>query len=1054
MKKPVKAALLLVVSASFLASCNNSQPEDTLTDDSPESSSSSSSASSSASSSESSKDTSTAQTTPESSAEEASTEEGKYYTVSFNSNGGSEVASQRVKEGEKATKPADPTKEGSTFGGWFITQSLTTEFDFANTAITTDYELFAKWNVPAQKAQYWIANSVTGWEKDTAVQMDLPSEGDDLAVLKNYTVTAGFEFKITDFAANNEKWIGYDSDQDGLVLSGGGDSPNVIIKRAGTYDFALTSDFKIKVSKVSSSEEDNKKADYWLAGDGRWTIGTGAFEMLKDTANENKAVLYGVSLEKDKGYKVTNFGSEWYGYNDSLSGVASANSDNNIVIAESGKYNVYLNGSSQVWIEWVSHTVSFDSKGGSDVADASIADGKNAAKPEDPTKEGFDFAGWYADENLTSEFAFESTPITADLTLYAKWTEKKVTVTFDTDGAGSIDPLELTYGQSASKPSDPVKTGYNFQYWYEGSDDTASFDFSSAIRNDITLHAKWDVIVNEVTFKYCDSSTADLVKRVNYGDKVEKPSKPTRAGYAFKGWYTAETEGTEFDFEESEIVAGITLYGRWEEIRTHTVSFDTNEGTSVAAQEVPEGETATLPENPTKVGYVFDGWYVSEAEDAQVFDFNSAITSDVTVYAKWSDAYFNVVFHTNCEVAAETKRVKYNGNVDDPSSSLSKTGYTFVGWYTDEACSDSCSFAIASAPITQSIDLYAKWDRNTYTITFHSVGGSDVDSMQAKYGDTIESPVAPTKSGWAFAGWYTAETEGAEFNFEEDIITESIDLYAHWATPRTVSFNYGDELGNNTEVADGKTVKEPEEPTREGYVFKYWYIEGDDGKAYSFDTPVTSDITLVAKWAELSKYYLTGSFSSWGKNADYRMEVPSSGDDLAVLTNFVVDAGFTFKISDCEPNSSEWYGYRDALSNVASGETGGNITITEMGYYNFYLNKDKQVWVEKATDDTKASYWLVGSFCGWKATEGAIQMDKDSSDDLAVLKGYHLEKGATLKIVDGKYQNWYGYRSDLSAVASGTDGSDITITETGDYDIYLNSSSQVWIVLSEQGANS
>ena len=70
--------------------------------------------------------------------------EPKVFTVSFDSNGGSEVASQQVTEGEKATKPADPTKEEATFVDWYSDAEFTTAYDF-NTAVTADITLYAKW---------------------------------------------------------------------------------------------------------------------------------------------------------------------------------------------------------------------------------------------------------------------------------------------------------------------------------------------------------------------------------------------------------------------------------------------------------------------------------------------------------------------------------------------------------------------------------------------------------------------------------------------------------------------------------------------------------------------------------------------------------------------------------------------------------------------------------------------------------------------------------------------------------------------------------------------
>ena len=128
-----------------------------------------------------------------------------------------------------------------------------------------------------------------------------------------------------------------------------------------------------------------------------------------------------------------------------------------------------------------------------------MADGEKAVKPADPTKSGYVFDGWYADAAFSAAFDFD-TPITADVTVYAKWTEENVTppvpttytVTFDAKGHGTAPAAQtVESGKTATKPADPTESGWIFGGWYQDAACSAAFDFSTAITADITLYAKW-----------------------------------------------------------------------------------------------------------------------------------------------------------------------------------------------------------------------------------------------------------------------------------------------------------------------------------------------------------------------------------------------------------------------------------------------------------------------------------------------------------------------------------------------------------------------------------
>ena len=139
-------------------------------------------------------------------------------------------------------------------------------------------------------------------------------------------------------------------------------------------------------------------------------------------------------------------------------------------------------------------------------------------------------------------------------------------------------------------------------------------------------------------------------------------------------------------------------------------------------------------------------------------------------------------------------------------------------------------------------------------VTFDSMGGSAVPSIEGKtYKYTIEQPADPTKEGYSFTGWYTDSECTQPFDWNTEIIGKHYTLYAGWTADEMfeVSFDLAGGIGDapTLTVAKGSFVPEPEAPTKEGYPFYGWYL-GEE--KYDFDSPVTSDITLVAHWTEKS----------------------------------------------------------------------------------------------------------------------------------------------------------------------------------------------------------
>lgn len=137
-----------------------------------------------------------------------------------------------------------------------------------------------------------------------------------------------------------------------------------------------------------------------------------------------------------------------------------------------------------------------------------------------------------------------------------------------------------------------------------------------------------------------------------------------------------------------------------------------------------------------------------------------------------------------------------------------------------------------------------------FTVTFDSQDGSKVASQTISYGEKVVEPTRPTKEGHAFIGWYTETSYTHEWNFESDIVTKDITLYARWTIAEyTVTFNTngGSEVESQP-VAKGSKVQRPLPPTKDGFVFDNWYTDIALTQVYDFDTQVTGNLTLYANW--------------------------------------------------------------------------------------------------------------------------------------------------------------------------------------------------------------
>jgi uncharacterized repeat protein (TIGR02543 family) len=504
-------------------------------------------------------------------------------------------------------------------------------------------------------------------------------------------------------------------------------------------------------------------------------------------------------------------------------------------------------------------------------------------------------------------------------------------VAFASNGGSAVGLQTVASGTLLTQPADPARADYTFGGWYRDANLTTPWSFNTdKVTTHLTLYAKWTGIPRTVTFNANDGSSVDP-QTVPNGNTVSRPADPTRNDFLFMGWFKNTGLTTLWNFATDTVTSDITLYAKWlaNTNTVYTVSFATNGGSGVDAQKVASNNSIIQPANPRRTGYTFNNWYRDASLQSEWNFSSSKVTSDTTLYAKWTGIPRTVTFNANGGSSISPQTAPNGDTVRTPPPPT-RAGYTFGGWYSDANFATLWRFA--SDTVMGNLTLYAKWTGISRTVTFIS-NGSVLSPQTVPNGSVLNKPANPVRAGYSFIGWYKDSSLISAWDFDADVVTDNLTLYAKWvATTYTVTFesNGGSAVPRQTALANKKTAQ-PANPVRSSYTFDSWRKEPSLANAWNFASDVvTANITLYAKWTG-NTYTLTfdaqnGSVNPASKPVTYGAAVGT----LPTPTR----SGYTFGSWYTQANGGGTQ-YTDSTAYTASGDvtlyaswTGNPYTLT------------------------------------------------------------------------------------------------------------------------------
>lgn len=594
-----------------------------------------------------------------------------YYTVSFETFGGSEIPDESVEAFNSAVLPT-PTKEGFVFDGWYLDNSFTGE-PVTTLVPTADTILYAHWvEDPNLPAVYTITFEPQNGEKATQISYQ---EGSMLGAFPEVTYEG---YRLIGWFTADEG--GEEVTASTLVTEDRAYYAHwVNMEKEGRYILTLDPNGGIldDSAKASVMQPD------LVVGKGYWN------DVSSEIPTMPGHKFIGYFDAKEGGNMV--YGADGL----AVKGSAYFDADGNFI--GSADLNVFAQ-----WEETAEKFVlDFDSRGGSKVDPIVYDYNTTATDFPTPTREGWTFLGWF--EHATAGEPITSILIDTNKTIYAQWeknpTEPVVkdnyTVTFDSQGGSAVDPVTVQPGESVELP-EPTKDGYTFLGWYDAPTG-GNHVTSMTPQDDVTLYAHWakEKIVTKtftITFDFQDGNKETISGSVyddGTSDTLTNFPVAEKERAEFEGWFTAKKGGVKVRSYSGD--NDITLYAHFTEsssegetpevLTDYTITFDSQGGSEVSSITDKEGTSVKDFETPTREGYKFLGWYT--ASDSGNLVYSVILKKDVTLYAHWAveaEKTYTVILDKQDGTSGSTYTMKVGETFTLPAAT--REGYTFDGWFT------------------------------------------------------------------------------------------------------------------------------------------------------------------------------------------------------------------------------------------------------------------------------------------------------------------------------------------------------------------------------------
>ena len=437
------------------------------------------------------------------------------------------------------------------------------------------------------------------------------------------------------------------------------------------------------------------------------------------------------------------------------------------------------------------------------------------------------------------------------------------TITFDPTG-GKVTPTSGTvaatgYPQTHGHISLPTPTrdGYTFKGWYTAEGDHGQMVAEPGLRaqffGDATVYAHWTLDHYRITFDAHGGDVAPAYDTTGDDWRLASLPTPTRVNHEFVGWYKDVVGEREHVYDTTTYKENTILYAHWIYTGVHyKITFDANGGTvDPASEETDAGILEELP-IPEWEGYAFIGWFTEKSGGTEVTT-STVFTEAATIYAQWilkTDKMYTVTFSPHDgTVYPAFGMTGEDGKLLAPLPTPKRDGYAFQGWFSEDG------EVTGSTVFQANTTIHARWTIIHYTITLDATGGTVTPTSVATGSHwELSSLPTPTRSGYKFRGWFTAETGGTQVVPNSTPLMDNLTIYAHWSENNghyTITFdaNGGEVNPASAETGDGYRLASLPVPTRDGYAFHGWFFDKTGDAHVTTFTTFDSDATVYAQWA-------------------------------------------------------------------------------------------------------------------------------------------------------------------------------------------------------------